>query len=79
MFALNKYAEKIYEIKWKFNVDIQKDYEDLLFVEFEQKENGYFYIKNVMYTFVDILVGLETLDFVVSKVKNDIILEIISD
>ena len=77
MFALNKYLNKLHEIKWKFNPDLQKDYEDLLFVTFEQKNEGYFCIQSILYTYVDILQGLEELNFVVSKVENEIILEIV--
>ena len=77
MFALNKYLNKLYEIKWKFNPDMLKDYEDLLFVTFEQKQEGYFVIQSILYTYVDILQGLEELNFVISKVENEIILEIV--
>ena len=77
MFALNKYLEKLYEVKWKFSADKQKDLEELLFVEFEQKDDGYFVINKIIYTAIDILVGLEDLDLVISKVKNNITLELI--
>ena len=77
MFALNKYLEKLYEVKWKFSADKQKNLEDLLFVEFEQKDDGYFVINKIIYTAIDILVGLEDLDLVISKVKNNITLELI--
>ena len=77
MFALNKYLEKLYEIKWKFSADKQKNLEELLFVEFQQKENGYFVINKIIYTAIDILLGLEELDLVITKVKNEIILELV--
>ena len=76
MFGLNKYVTKLHNIKWKFNPDLQKDYEDLLFVTFEEKQ-GYFFIQSILYTYVDILQGMEELNFVISKVENEITLEIV--
>ena len=78
MFALNKFANKITEIQWKFDIGKKEDYEKLLFVKFKQNEKGYFTIEHVLYTYIDILMGLEELNFVVCKVKNDVTLEIVS-
>ena len=78
MFALNKYAEKIFDIEWKFNPNIQKYLEETLFVVFEQKENGYFVINDIMYSYIDILQGLETIDFVFTKYKNEYKLEVLN-
>ena len=79
MFGLNKYVEKIYSIQWKFSPKKQKDLEELLFVEFEQNENGYFVIKNILYSYIDILCNLEELSFIFTKYQDSVYLEIIEE
>ena len=77
MFGLNKYVHMLYKIQWKFKPEQQKDLEDLLFVTFKQNEKGYFMIESVSYTYIDILTGLEEVDFVLSKVQNEFIIELV--
>ena len=77
MFGLNKYTEKIFEVEWKFNKKKINDLENLLFVEFKKNENGNFIIKNILFSYFDILSGLEELNFIFSKTKNKYILEIL--
>ena len=69
MFGLPKYVDKLFEIKWFFNKNNWGDLESLLFVEFEPKDD-YYVIKNVKYTYVDILLGLEDMEFTFKK-END--------
>ena len=77
MFALNSYLDKLYQIQWKFNIEKLRELEELLFVEFQQNDKGYFVIKTIHYSAIDILQGLEDIDFVLSKVKNEIIVELV--
>ena len=77
MFGIGMYLSKIFEIEWKFNPNLQKYLEETLFVEFSQKENGYFVIKNVMYSYVDILQGLENIDFVFTKCDKEYKVEVL--
>ena len=77
MFGLNKYTEKLFEVEWKFDKKKLNDLENLLFVEFQQNDNGNFIIKNILFSYFDILSGLEELDFNFSKTKDKYILEIL--
>ena len=76
MLQLHSYLNKLYDIQWYFNDKGKSDPESLLFVRFEA--NGdHFVIKNVQYTYVDILLGLEGMDFEITKKHNDIKLKIL--
>jgi hypothetical protein len=46
------------------------DLQSLLFCEFEKLNNDYYKIKKISYTYIDLLLGLEELDFTFYK-KND--------
>ena len=72
MFGLTKYASKIFEIKWYFEDECDvRDIESLLYCNFEkERSKKYYTIKNISYTYVDILLGMEDLDFTFEK-KND--------
>ena len=78
MFGLNRYVDKLFEIKWKFDSEKRELYEDLFFVEFEDTGDGYFKLKTVVYTYMDILSGLEEVDFVLSKNNGKITMEILN-
>ena len=67
MFGLNKYIDKLYDIEWSFNEKDKSDFESLLFVEFETIGKKTYKIKTVKYTYVDVLLGLEELDFEFKK------------
>ena len=75
MFALNQYLQKLYQVKWKFDSDMKNDLEDLLFVTFKNEEE-YFKLESIKYTVVDLLMGLEDLDFKLTKNKNDMMIQI---
>ena len=70
MFGLQKYLNKLYEIKWFFKKSDCGDLESLLFVEFEPKDDHYV-IRNIKYTYVDILLALEDMDFTLKKENNE--------
>ena len=76
MFGLQKYLDQIYQIKWYFNESDLKDIESILFVKFKS-ENDYFLLDTILYTYVDILLGLEEMEFEFSKQNNDLRLKII--
>lgn len=76
MFGLHKYLDRIYEIKWIMDNSDAKALEELMFVKFDKKD-GYFIINEIHYTYVDILLALETIDFEISKKDKDITLKII--
>ena len=78
MLGLLKYTNKLFDIKWIFSENDKSELEDLLYVEFNEKhpQNNYFCIKNIHYTYIDILLGLEELDFILTKKGDDVRLEI---
>ena len=76
MLGFNKYLNKLYELKWEFNEDDKNILEEILLVEFDKKNNIYI-IKNVIYTYIDILLGLEELDFTLTKSGEDCVIKII--
>ena len=70
MFGLNAYIDKIYDIKWYVKNHDIGDLEKLLYIDFEAVDD-YYLIKNIRYTFVDILLGLEEVDFTFKKEGED--------
>lgn len=70
MFGLSPYIDKIFEIEWSFPTKDKKDLESLLFVEFDTIGNNKHKIKTVKYTYVDILLGLEELNFTFEKLND---------
>ena len=70
MFGLNAYLDKLYEIKWFVEKQDVGDLEKLLYVDFEEVDD-YYVIKNIKYTFVDILLALEDMDFTLKKEGDD--------
>ena len=72
----SKYGSLFFNIKWKFDKCDQKMYEDMLMVKFEP--NGdHFLISEVSYTYLDVLAGMERLNFVMSKNIDDIEIKIV--
>ena len=70
MFGLQKYLDKLYEIKWYFKKTEWGDLESLLFVEFDVEDDHYV-IRKIKYTYVDILLALEDMDFTFKKENNE--------
>ena len=79
MFGLVKYIDKIYEIKWYFPKEEEvKEFEDMLYCRFKKRISEDFYrIDQILYTYVDIILGLEDLDFTFEKNGNEYICKII--
>ena len=78
MFGLVKYIDKIYEIKWYFeNEQDIHEIEDILYCRFKKRISDDFYtIDQILYTYVDILLGLEDMDFTFEKTGKDYICKI---
>ena len=76
MFGLNKYIDKLYDIEWSFNEKDKSDFESLLFIEFETIGKKTYKIKTVKYTYVDVLLGLEELNFKLEKTNDKYIISI---
>ena len=76
MFGLHKYLDKIFKVKWYMTASQAKILEDLLYVEFNKQDDHYI-LENVRYTYVDILLGLENMNFSIYKKGDDICLKII--
>ena len=76
MLQLHSYINKIYNIQWYFNSSQKKDLERLLFVKFE-KQNDYYLIKTIEYTYIDILCALREMDFELSKINDVLKLKIL--
>ena len=73
MFGLQKYINKMLEVKWYFPDKLKNELEQIVYAEFSKQEDHYI-LKNIMYSFVDILLALEDMDF--ELVKNDKDIEI---
>lgn len=67
MFGTEKYRKRIHEIKWYINDGDINDIQDLLFVEFKRVNNEYYLIDKIHFTYVDILCGMEELEFDITK------------
>ena len=77
MIGFGKYLEKLYEVRWDFDPSLKNEIEGMLCVRFKKdNENKYFVIENVLYTYVDILLGLEDLNFVFTKENEDGVIKI---
>ena len=77
MFALNAYLDKVYDIIWQFPPHFKSDLEQTLYVEFEHQQHNQYKIKQIRYTVVDILLGLEDIDFTLNKTPNGVIIKIL--
>ena len=71
MFTIHTYLNKLYDIQWYFHDNDKNELEHILYVGFEKVDDHY-KIKQVHYTYVDILLGLEHIDFELIKTKNAI-------
>ena len=77
MFGIEKYRKKIHEIKWYIKDGDVNDIQDLLFVEFKRVDNDYYLIEKIHFTYVDILCGMEELEFDITKRNKEYIIKIL--
>lgn len=70
MFGLHKYLDKIFKIKWYFDPTEKQTLESQLFVTFRQQKD-HFLIETIHYSFIDILLALEAMDFELTKKSNE--------
>ena len=76
MFGFQKYLDQIYQIKWYFNASDLTDIEQLLYVTFKS-QNDYYLLDRIHYTYIDILLGLEEMEFEFTKQTDDLKLKIL--
>ena len=69
MFAFHQHFEKLYQIKWYFPDDQKEVMEKKLYVVFK-KENDYFLLQEVLYAYMDIVTGMEGVDFSCEKIGD---------
>lgn len=77
MFGLQKYFGMLLNTKWYFHEGLRSHLEDLLFVEFEPQV-GYFTIKKIHYTMIDVLLALEEMDFELKKINDEVKIKILN-
>ena len=76
MFGFQKYLEKLYNLKLYFDASVLSSLEELFCVKFKQ-ENDYYLISEVYYSYIDILLGLEKLDFIMNKKDDEVIVHVL--
>ena len=76
MFGLQKYIYLIDKIKWYFPSQLKDELEQILYVDFGFDKTHY-YIQKVKFSYVDILLGLEDLDFELTKSGEDVMIKIL--
>ena len=76
MFGVQKYFNMLIDTKWYFDKNQKNDIEDLLYVDFKEKDD-YFVLERIRYTVMDILLALEDMDIEVKKVGDEIRLTIL--
>jgi hypothetical protein len=77
MFGLQKYLNKLYDIEWKFHDDWKDILQSMMNVTFT-KHNDYYKITEIYYTYVDLLLAMEHMDFNVKKVDDTMIITILN-
>lgn len=70
MFQLQKYAELLFKVQWYFDDSQLTDLQDILFVTFKKQEN-YYKLEKVHYSYTDVLLGMEELNFKLIKNKHE--------
>ena len=77
MFTLHSKFEKLYTIQWYFPDDKVEDIEDRLMVMFK-KENDYYLLQEVLYAYMDVVTGMEGVDFVCEKKGDTVKIKILN-
>ena len=77
MFGLHKYIGLIPKIKWIFEPEQQEVLQDVLLVDFKHYD-GYYQIEKIHYSFMDIVMGMEDIDFNLKWRQDNIEIEIIN-
>ena len=70
MFQLQKYAELLFKVQWYFDDSQLTDLQDILFVTFKKHDN-YYKLEKVHYSYIDVLLGMEELNFKLIKNKHE--------
>lgn len=77
MFGFQKYITMLHKLKWEFPEKDKRELEEIFYVKFK-KDGNYFVIEQVLYTYIDILIALEEMNFEMTKNNNEIIIKISS-
>ena len=75
MFGLQKYVDNLFLVKWYFKEDYQEPIESILLARFK-KVNNHYKLEEVQYTYMDLLLGMEQMDFTLKKTGDDITINI---
>ena len=76
MFTVHKYLNKLFKIKWYFKKEDLNMLQDLLLVDFKSQDDHYV-IDNLHYTYLDVLIGMEDLNFAFEKINDEISIKIL--
>ena len=66
MFALHSKFEKLYTVEWYFPQDKVQEMENRLMVTFK-RDHDHFLLQEVLYAYMDIVTGMEDIDFICEK------------
>ena len=66
MFAFHQHFEKLYTIQWYFPEHQKKYMEEKLYVVFEKQDDHYL-LQEVLYAYMDIVTGMDGIDFICEK------------
>ena len=78
MLNIANSIDRLMKVKWIIPDESKvKDLEALLNVEFEKSNEKYYLIKNINYTALDVIFGLDELDFAVVKRGEEITVKIL--
>ena len=69
MFTLHQQFEKLYKIRWYFPLEKKEEMEKRLYVVFKT-ENDYFLLQEVLYAYMDIVTGMDGIDFICEKLGD---------
>ena len=76
MFGVQKYFNMLVDTKWYFPDEKKQEIEDMLYVDFEKKED-YYVLKQIRYTVMDILLAMEDIDFELQKNDDGVKIKIL--
>ena len=77
MFTLHQQFEKLYTIQWYFPENKKEEMEQKLYVVFKQ-ENDYFLLQEVLYAYLDIVTGMDGVDFTAEKIGDTMKIKILN-
>ena len=76
MLGFQKYSTKLFQVKWYFKPELKPKIQEALLVDFKQCDD-YYKLDEIFYTYIDVLEGLEDMDFIIEKKGDNISLTIL--